>query len=274
MREWHKLRALASAAMPDIYAVTGAASGIGAAVRSWLLDRGHDVIGVDLRGSDVDADLGTSEGRAAAVEAIRTASEGHLSGLIPCAGVAGLPGRPASLLVSINYFGAVELIAGLHDDLVAGKGSVVAISSNSTTIQPGYSIELVEACLAGDEAAARELADRRDSLNAYPATKTAIARWVRRNGPKPEWAGAGVRLNAVAPGMVETPLVAEGRADEQVAPLLATYPMPLGRAGAVEEIADAVGFLLTNSYCVGTVMLIDGGTEALLRPDDWPAVWG
>lgn len=259
--------------MAETYAVTGAASGIGAAVRSWLLDRGHDVVGVDLRGSDVDADLGTPEGRESAVAAIRTASGGALRGLIPCAGVAGLPGRPASVLVSINYFGAIELIAGLHDALVAGGGSVVAISSNSTTIQPGYSLELVDACLSGDEATAREIADRADSLMAYPATKTAIARWVRRHGPKPEWAGAGVRLNAVAPGMVETPLVAEGRADEQVAPLLAGYPMPLGRAGAVEEIAGAVGFLLHNTYCVGTVMLIDGGTEALLRPDDWPAVW-
>jgi NAD(P)-dependent dehydrogenase (short-subunit alcohol dehydrogenase family) len=49
--------------------------------------------------------------------------------------------------------------------------------------------------------------------------------------------------------------------------------MPIGRAGRAEEIADAIGFLLDNGNCVGTVLLIDGGTEALLRPDDWPAVW-
>jgi NAD(P)-dependent dehydrogenase (short-subunit alcohol dehydrogenase family) len=259
--------------MPDLFAVTGAASGIGAAVREWLLDHGNEVIGVDLHGSDVDVDLGTPEGRVGAIGAIRAAGGGRLSGLVPCAGLAGLPGRPASLLVSVNYFGAIELISGLRDELVAGNGAVVAISSNSTTIQPRYSMELVDALLTGNEGVAREVADRGDSLTAYPATKTAIARWIRRNGPQPDWAGAGVRLNAVAPGMVETPLVAEGRADDQVAPLLATYPMPLGRAGAVEEIADAIGFLLSNPYCVGTVMLIDGGTEALLRPDDWPAVW-
>jgi NAD(P)-dependent dehydrogenase (short-subunit alcohol dehydrogenase family) len=259
--------------MTDLYAVTGAASGIGAAVSVMLRDAGHEVIGVDLRGSDVDADLGTSDGRAAATAAIKARSGGRLKGLIPCAGMAGLPGRPASLLISVNYFGVVELIAGLRDELAAGGGAVVAISSNSTTIQPGYSMDLVEACLSGDEATARELADQGDSLSAYPVTKTAIARWIRRHAPKPEWAGAGVRLNAVAPGMVETPLIDEGRADEKVGPLLAMYPMPIGRAGAAPEIADAIGFLLGNEYCVGTVMLIDGGTEALLRPDDWPAVW-
>ena len=73
--------------------------------------------------------------------------------------------------------------------------------------------------------------------------------------------------------MVETPLVAEGRADPLVAPLLDMYPMPMGRAGRPEEIAAAVDFLLHTEFCVGTVMLIDGGTEALFRPDDWPTRW-
>jgi NAD(P)-dependent dehydrogenase (short-subunit alcohol dehydrogenase family) len=177
------------------------------------------------------------------------------------------------VLVSVNYFGAIEVIVGLREPLAAAGGAVVAISSNSTTCQPGFSLELVDACLAGDEAAARQVADEGDSLTAYPATKTAIARWIRRNATGSDWIGAGVRLNAVAPGMVETPLVAEGRADPLVAPLLDMYPMPMGRAGRPEEIATAVDFLLHTEFCVGTVMLIDGGTEALLRPDDWPTRW-
>jgi NAD(P)-dependent dehydrogenase (short-subunit alcohol dehydrogenase family) len=256
-----------------VYAVTGSASGIGAATRERLEAGGHRVIGVDLAAASVIADLGSHEGRQSALAQVIAECGGSLDGVVACAGLAGLPGRPASVLVSVNYFGAVELIAGLREPLAEGGGAVVAISSNSTTCQPGFSLALVDACLSGDEAAARLLADEGDSLTAYPATKTAIARWIRRNATAAEWIGAGVRLNAVAPGMVETPLVAEGRADPTVGPLLDMYPMPLGRAGYPAEIARAIELLLETEYCVGTVMLIDGGTEALFRPDAWPTRW-
>jgi NAD(P)-dependent dehydrogenase (short-subunit alcohol dehydrogenase family) len=256
-----------------VYAVTGSASGIGAATRDRLEAAGHLVIGVDRAAAEVVADLGNADGRRAAVEAIVSECGGSLAGLVACAGLAGLPERAASLLVSVNYFGTVEIVAGLHDVLAAGGGSVVAMSSNSTTCQPGFSLDLVDACLAGDEMAACELADSGDSLTAYPATKTAIARWIRRSASTPEWVGAGVRLNALAPGMVETAMIAEGRAHPVVGPLLGMFPLPIGRAGQPAEIAAAIDFLLHNPYCVGTVMLIDGGTEALLRPDAWPARW-
>ena len=255
------------------YAVTGSASGIGAATRTRLEASGHQVIGVDRVDADVIADLSTPQGRRDAVAAVVARCGDGLSGLVPCAGLAGMPGRPGALLVSVNYFGVIDLIEGLREPLAAGGGSVVAISSNSTTCQPGFSLELVEACLSGDEAAAGALADQADSLMTYPATKTAIARWIRRNATAPQWIGAGVRLNAVSPGMVETPLVAEGRADPTVGPLLDMYPMPMGRAGRPDEIAAAIDFLLHTEFCVGTVMLIDGGTEALFRPDDWPTRW-
>jgi NAD(P)-dependent dehydrogenase (short-subunit alcohol dehydrogenase family) len=256
-----------------VYAVTGSASGIGAATRRRLETAGHEVVGVDRVGAEIVADLATPDGRRAAVAAIAERCEGALAGLVVCAGLAGLPDRPASLLVSVNYFGAIEVVTGLLPQLAAGRGGVVAISSNSATCQPGYRLELVDACLSGDEAMARMVADEGDSLTAYPATKTAIARWIRRHAAAPEWIGAGVRLNAVSPGMVDTPLVAEGRADPTVGPLLGMYPMPMGRVGRPDEIAAAIDFLLHTEFCVGTVMLIDGGTEALFRPDDWPTRW-
>ena len=55
------------------YVVSGAASGIGAATAALLREQGHRVIGVDLRDADVTADLGTAEGRAAAVAGVRGA---------------------------------------------------------------------------------------------------------------------------------------------------------------------------------------------------------
>jgi len=256
------------------YAVTGSASGIGQAVTARLRRAGHRVIAVDRVGEvDVVADLGSVDGRAAAIAEVIDLCAGTLTGFVPCAGLAGLPNRAASLLVSVNYFGTVEMIDGLKGCLAAGGGSVVAISSNSTTCQPGFSLDLVDACLDGDESVAVALADEGDSLTAYPATKTAIARWIRRRAAQPEWIGAGVRLNAVAPGMVETAMIAEGKADPVVGPLLGMFPLPRGRGGQPEEIAEAIDFLLHNDYCVGTFLLLDGGTEALLRPDDWPTRW-
>jgi len=90
--------------------ITGSGSGIGAATTARLRADGHTVIGVDLRGAEIEADLGTPEGRAHAIAEITERSGGAINGFVPCAGISGLPGRPASLLVSVNYFGTVELL--------------------------------------------------------------------------------------------------------------------------------------------------------------------
>lgn len=256
--------------------ITGSASGMGRATATRLRDRGHTVIGVDVRDADVVADLGTPEGRTAAVAAIESASGGVLDGFAPFAGLGGLPDRAGSLVASVNYFGTAALLPALRPLLARGTNpSAVVIGSNSTTCQPDFPEDLVEALLAGDEPAARTLADGYGSVATYPASKLALTRWVRRNAPGPEWAGAGIRLNVVAPGLVETPLAAEQKADPTMAPLIAGFPIPIGRGGRPEELAALVEFLLgpDSTFFVGSIVLCDGGTEALLRPDDWPTVW-
>lgn len=256
--------------------VTGAASGIGAACARRLAGRGARVVGVDRHDADVVADLGTAGGRADAVGRVAELAGGSLDGLVTCAGLAGGSDRPGSAVASVNYFGTVALMDGLRPLLARGTApAAVAISSNSTTIQPAVPDDVVAACLAGDEAAARDLADRAGSMATYPATKIAVARWVRRQATGPAWAGAGIRLNAVAPGMVETPLVDAGRADPEMGPLLGMLPIPVGRAGRPEEIAAVVDLLLgpDGGFFCGSVLFVDGGTDALLRTDDWPAAW-
>jgi NAD(P)-dependent dehydrogenase (short-subunit alcohol dehydrogenase family) len=222
----------------------------------------------------VVADLGTAEGRAHAIEGITEASGGTLAGVVTCAGVAGAPWRPGSLLVSVNYFGTTELLSALRPLLRAG-GAAVAISSNSTTVQPDIPAGVVDACLGHDEARARALADEAGSLRTYPASKLAVAHWVRRAATGPDWAGSGLRLNAIAPGMIETPMVADMRADPDVGPLLDMLPIPVGRTGRPEEIAALAAFLLgaDGGYFCGSVLFCDGGSDALLRPTDWPAPW-
>lgn len=257
-------------------AVTGSASGIGAATAARLTEHGHRVIGVDLHDADVEADLGTPDGRRHAIEQVTHLCHGELDGLVTCAGLTGLPKRPASLLVSVNYFGTVELLAGLRDVLANGREpAAVAISSNATTTQPGIALDLVDACLAGDESSARALAGEGESVSTYGITKLAVARWVRRHAPTAEWAGANIRLNAVAPGATQTPLLQEGLDDPTIGPLIEGFEVPIGRRGKPEEIAALVAFLLgpdARFFC-GSIVFCDGGTDALLRTDDVPPPW-
>lgn len=256
--------------MPTVV-VTGSASGIGAATRARLEADGQRVIGVDVRDAEVIADLSTPDGRAAAVAAITE----PLDGLVTCAGLGPIPSRAGSAIVAVNYFGSIALLDGLRPRLKSG-GAVVAISSNSTTCSPGVPLDVIESCLRGDEAGACARADELGGMGGvYPASKVAVARWVRAHAVTEEWIGAGVRLNAIAPGLIETALVAEGRADPAVAPMLDLFPIPMGRPGQPEEVAALVAFLLSEqaSLLVGSIVFADGGTDALLRTHDWPAPW-
>ncbi len=229
---------------------------------------------MDKDESDVVADLATPAGRSQAIEAATERCGGVLTGIVTCAGLAGLPGRPGSLLAAVNYFGTVDLLEGLRPLLVPG-GAAVAISSNSTTVQPAIPADLVEACLGHDEGLSARIADACGSLVSYPATKLAVAHWVRRNATGPNWAGSGIRLNAIAPGMIDTPMVAGMRADAKAGPMLDMLPIPVGRPGRAEEIAAVVDLLLgpDGTFFCGSVVFCDGGSDALLRTSDWPAAW-
>jgi NAD(P)-dependent dehydrogenase (short-subunit alcohol dehydrogenase family) len=248
------------------YAVSGSASGIGAAVTARLRADGHTVIGIDLRDAEVIGDLSTASGRDGAAAAIGELT-GVLDGVVPCAGVAGLTATDPRLVVSLNYFGAIALVTLLRPRLAEGS-SVVLVSSNSITCQPGWNAEVTAACLADDEERARRLAEGEDAVQIYPATKAALAYWSRREGIKPEWAGAGIRVNAIAPGMIATPMTEQLRGDPELGVFADAYPTALNRPGRPEEVPSLVAFLLSeeSSLLVGSVIFADGGTDALLNP--------
>ena len=87
----------------------------------------------------------------------------------------------------------------------------------------------------------------------------------------PAWARAGVRLNAVAPGAVLTPLLARGLDHPDYGPAIRDFPIPAGGFGTPEQIAAVVTFLLgaDAGFCYGSVVFVDGGTDALVRPDSY-----
>jgi NAD(P)-dependent dehydrogenase (short-subunit alcohol dehydrogenase family) len=247
--------------------VTGSAGGIGAATRARLEREGHRVVGVDVRDAEVVADLSTPEGRAAMVGAVTDLCGGVLDGVVAGAGIMGEGARVAA----VNFFGAVATLEGLRPLLARGTDpSAVAISSNSATTTPGLPAGPVDGMLAGDEPAALAAIDEQAGF-AYMASKLALARWVRRHAPSPEWIGAGIRLNAVAPGVIETPMT-EHMLDF-VLSIPDVFPVPIGRPGRPEEIASVLGYLLSpdaSLFC-GAVLFVDGGTDAAVRADDFPS---
>lgn len=261
---------------PRTIAVSGSASGMGAATAARLRSEGARVIGIDLNEAEVVADLSSPEGRASAAAAVAEMADGVLDGVVTWAGLSGLTDRPGRLVAAVNYFGTVDLLDALRPLLAAGDApAAVVVSSNSTTIQPGVPMALVDALLAGDEEAALSVADEGDSFAAYPASKLAVARWCRRRAVEDDWAGAGIRLNAVVPGAVETPLLDASRQDRTVGEFIDALPIPSGGAGTPDDLAGVVAFLLGPDarFLVGSLIVVDGGSDALLRTDSVPVPW-
>ncbi|MEV7006745.1 SDR family oxidoreductase [Streptosporangium sp. NPDC051022] len=248
-------------------AVSGTASGIGQALAHLLRAQGDEVIGIDLRDAEVNADLATPEGRELAVRSVLESSGGVLDGIVACAGVSG----PTPLTVKVNFFGVTALLEGLRPALAAAdrpRAVVVGSISGTQPADPG----VVAACLDDDEPAALALADevveRGEGNRLYPSSKSALARWLRRSAVTPEWAGSGIPLNAVAPGVVLTPMSAPLFENEAMRAIMdKAVPMPLNGYATAEVVAEALRWLVSpaNSHMTGQVIYLDGGAEAVLR---------
>ncbi|MFJ8861402.1 SDR family oxidoreductase [Streptomyces sp. NPDC102451] len=253
--------------MPRNVVVTGSGSGIGAALTALLRAQGDRVIGVDLHGGEIDADLSSPEGRSAGAGAAVEAAGGVVDAVVTCAGTS----VPGTAMVSVNYFGTTEFLTALRPALAAAERPRAVVIGSISGTRPSDP-DVVAACLAGDEAAAlahaeRAVADGR-ARQLYPSSKAALARWARRTAVAEGWADAGIPVNVVAPGTVLTPMSAPVFADPEMKKLMdAAVPMPLNGYLRPEDVARAVMFLASgeNSHITGQVVYVDGGAEATLR---------
>jgi NAD(P)-dependent dehydrogenase (short-subunit alcohol dehydrogenase family) len=253
--------------------VTGSASGIGKATAATLADRGYTVIGADLHDADITADLSTGEGRAALVEEATRLSGGTIDAVLAIAGLA----EPIARTVAVNYFGMVSTLTGLRPLLAASDAPRAAGVASMASIMP-VDDALVQAMADWDEPAAlaraSELEGSEETQNLiYAASKKAFAQWIRRTAPTADWAGAGIALNAVAPGVIATPMTADLTATEEArAELLTMVPMPLNGIAEPEVVANLLAWLVSeeNSHLCGQVVFVDGGSDAVMRGD---AVW-
>jgi NAD(P)-dependent dehydrogenase (short-subunit alcohol dehydrogenase family) len=258
--------------MSRTYVVTGAGSGIGAKTRELLLAAGATVVGVDIKNADVEADLSTPAGRALGAQKAVEAAHGNVDAVIACAGLA----HPIPATVSVNYFGVKEFLEEILPELSKSKAPRVAVTSSMASLMPNDP-QLVDLMLANEEVKACGRADELVAAGGgmeqliYGSTKRAVSRWIRKVAPTAQWAGAGIPINAVGPGIVDTPMVADMIATEEARKgLLEIVPMPLNGLMKPEVIAKALIWLTSedNTHMTGQTIYIDGGSDVVLRGDN------
>ena len=221
--------------------VTGAASGIGAAVAHQLEARGWTVAGFDLRPSphcsfDLSLDMSDSESVRDAVTRVQSelgpiASSVSAAGYYEMLPISEISGEKWSRMLAVHVGGFANLSRAVLPGMIsAGSGSIVAIAS--------------ELAIGGGSNDAH-----------YAAAKGALLGLMKSLAA--EFAPQGIRVNAVAPGPTDTPLLAADspwRAPEYLSTL------PLGRLTSPEEVALCVAFLLDSAtFCVGETLNPNAG---------------
>jgi len=243
--------------------VTGAASGIGARTAEFLGACGADVIGIDMRApaspmTFVEADLSTPE----AIQALVKRLPKRVDALCNVAGVSGKLGAVKSL--AVNFYGLRALTEALAPQLREG-GAVVNVASIAGF---GWRQNLERAKgLVGVqgfphvESIVAEFGVKDEEV--YPVSKEALLLWTFRAAHEARFKDRGIRVNAVSPGPVETPILAEFRAvlgDTRVDADITR----VGRAGTAADIAPVIAFLCSDGarWINGANIPADGGLEA------------
>ncbi|MEN9627345.1 MAG: hypothetical protein RJA10_572 [Pseudomonadota bacterium] len=248
------------------YAVTGVASGIGAALAAQLLARGCRVTGFDLR-PPADAAFpchAVDLGDLASIEPALAAAAGPFDGLCNNAGVSPRPGHEVAIL-TINYFAQRSVTRTLLPRLASGA-SIVNMASRAGA-RWRDNLEQVKRLSGLDP---RDLPafvrdERLDAARAYNLSKEALIAWTLAESEA--MTARGLRINAVCPGAVATGLLSDFAAAFGEA--MARNVARAGRPGRPEEIAAIAAFLLgpDSSWLRGAEVSPDGGMGAFAASD-------
>jgi NAD(P)-dependent dehydrogenase (short-subunit alcohol dehydrogenase family) len=245
--------------------VTGAAAGIGAATAIELARRGDRLVLVDRdaeglaataaairdAGGDARTIMADVADRAAAGKAAAgiAADWGHIDVLATCAGVGTIGGGTVVTLeeadwrriFDINVLGTVNWMKAVLPTMIdQGRGAVVTVASQLAFNSGGNSA-------------------------AYIASKGAIVSLTKTSAV--DFAKTGVRINAVAPAVIDTAMSRTSRDTSPDPAAMQAWRLarhPVGRIGTVEEAASAICYLASDeaSFITGTVLAVDGGWTA------------
>lgn len=242
--------------------VTGAASGLGAATAGVLRAQGSRVAGLDLHATDDACEFGLEVDVAdagAVEEAVCAILDrwGRIDRVAHCAAIFGSGGVPLHAVdldtwnrtMAVNVGGSFHVARATLPELVRRRGALVLVASVAARHpQPGGA--------------------------AYATSKAAISGLARSLAV--EYGHLGVRVNAVSPGWMDTPMAAPVLGQPQLRTQIERR-VPLGRVAAPSDVAETIAWLLSDhaGYVSGQDLVVDGsaGLTSFIAPDDVANAW-
>lgn len=249
--------------------VTGVASGIGAATAALAQSLGADVIGVDRNearstmGGFVVGDLSNADGVAAIVARLPS----RFDALCNVAGLSGAAG--AAITLAVNFYGLRALTDSVADRIREGGAVVNAASIAGFGWRANLDRAKAMVAEAGFPDVSALLARHGASEEvAYPLSKELLLLWTMKAAHEPRFKQRGIRVNAVSPGPVETPILTQFRqvlGDARVDSDIAR----VGRSATPADIAPVIAFLCSDGarWINGANIAADGGLEASVNAE-------